>query len=338
MLNGLSLFSGIGGFELALSGWIEPVAYCEIDPFCQAILLSRMADGLLPRAPIWPDIRTLPVRELPVIDCIYGGFPCQDLSVAGTGAGLAGSRSGLFFEIIRLARELRPRFIFLENVPALAVRGLDRVLLELTALGFDSRWTIVSAAEMGAPHLRERWFLLAHARGERRQQESRSSPCNEGQDAWKPKGQNHEPSGNGQGDGSQALANTTGIRRCERRAESAWIQGGSSAPSSGGEISNPVREGLSHGRSFRFGSSADARAFSEFERCGGSGWAIEPDVGRVAHGIPHRVDRLRGLGNAVVPQAAREAFMRLINPNYSTPTAGSYQQQENACRGPDQLR
>jgi site-specific DNA-cytosine methylase len=165
MLRGLDLFSGIGGLTLALAPWVRPSVYCDNDRFAQAVLLSRMARQELPYAPIWDDIRTLRAEILPTVDIIYGGFPCQDISTAGTGAGLDGSRSGLFFEVVRLARELRPRFLFLENVAAIAVRGLDRVLLELTALGYDCRWTIVSAAEVGAPHLRERWFLLAHANG-----------------------------------------------------------------------------------------------------------------------------------------------------------------------------
>lgn len=166
MLNGLDLFSGIGGLTLALAPWVRPVAYCENDRYAQAVLFSRMSSGALPIAPIWDDIQTLRADELPRrLDIIYGGFPCQDISIAGTGAGLEGKRSGLFFEVIRLCRDLRPRFVFLENVPAITLRGLDRVLLEFASVGFDCRWTIVSAGELGAPHLRERWWLYAHADG-----------------------------------------------------------------------------------------------------------------------------------------------------------------------------
>ena len=119
MLNGLDLFSGIGGLSVALSPWAKPIAYCENDRYCQAVLLSRMSDGQIETAPIWDDITTLVSGMLPRngIDIIYAGFPCQDISVAGTGKGLGGERSGLFFEIVRLASELRPRFVFLENVP-----------------------------------------------------------------------------------------------------------------------------------------------------------------------------------------------------------------------------
>jgi site-specific DNA-cytosine methylase len=98
---------------------------------------------------------------------IYGGFPCQDLSCAGNGKGLAGERSGLFFEILRLARETNPRFIFLENVPAIRTRGAATVVKELASLRYDCRWGLLSAYDVGAPHKRERWFLLANYQGKR---------------------------------------------------------------------------------------------------------------------------------------------------------------------------
>jgi DNA (cytosine-5)-methyltransferase 1 len=157
-VNGLSLFSGIGGLDLALSEWVRPIAYCEAEPYAQAVLMSRMWDGRLVRAPIWPDVRTLRGCDL-----LYGGFPCQDISAAGAGAGLAGERSGLYFELERIVRETKPAFVFLENVPAIRTRGLGRVVWGLSELGYDCRWTVVSAAEVGAWHLRKRWFLLAHA-------------------------------------------------------------------------------------------------------------------------------------------------------------------------------
>src|SRR5216684_4770914 len=123
-MYGLDLFSGIGGITKALEGYVQPVAYCENDRYAQGVLLSRMANGDLPNAPIWSDILTLRGAMLPrTPEIIYGGFPCQDISVAGRGKGLDGERSGLFFEIIRLVGEIRPRFVFLENVAAITVRG-----------------------------------------------------------------------------------------------------------------------------------------------------------------------------------------------------------------------
>jgi DNA (cytosine-5)-methyltransferase 1 len=165
MLNGLDLFSGIGGLSIALQEWVRPIAYCEIDPHCQGILINQMGRSTLAIAPIWDDVRTLNKESgcfpSDTLDIIYGGFPCQDISIAGYGKGLEGERSGLFFEIVRLALEIKPPFIFLENVPAITSRGGLRVVREIAEMGYDCRWGIVSAEEVGASHRRDRWFLLA---------------------------------------------------------------------------------------------------------------------------------------------------------------------------------
>ena len=164
MINGLDLFTGIGGITVALNEWVTPVCYCEIEPYCQSVLLQRMQEGDLPKAPIWDDVRSLSKGIIgEPIDIIYGGSPCQGFSVAGHGKGLEDERSGLFFEIMRLAKEIKPRFIFLENVPAITSRGGLRVVREITSMGYDCRWCIISAASVGAMHRRKRWFLLAHA-------------------------------------------------------------------------------------------------------------------------------------------------------------------------------
>lgn len=175
-MNGLDLFSGIGGISIALEPWVRTIAYCEQDRFAQSVLLSRMSEGKLHKAPIWDDVQTLTGEMLPAVDIIFGGFPCQDLSVAGLGKGLAGKRSGLFFEIIRLTKETRAPFVFLENVPAIRTRGLREVIRTFTEIGYDCRWTCISAASVGAPHKRERWFLLAHANSAKlREQQGRRS-------------------------------------------------------------------------------------------------------------------------------------------------------------------
>ena len=251
MLNGLDLFSGIGGITLALEPWVWPVAYCENDRHAQAVLFSRMAEGRLPLGPVWDDVRTLRGSMCGPVDIIYGGFPCQDISIAGLGAGLEGERSGLFFEIIRLARELRPRFVFLENVPAITLRGLDRVLLEFTALGYDCRWTVVSAAEVGAPHLRERWFLLAHANGSGlREQQSRS-------------------------------------QRRQSRKQGLIEHDGPQESLADGE----------HGYDQRYGAGAIQWELGRSPLLQGRRWwEFEPDVGRVANGIPFELDALRAMG------------------------------------------
>lgn len=168
MLYALDLFSGIGGNSLGLKDYVRTVAYCEADRHAQAVLLSRMADGLLPTVPICTDVTRLDGRDFKgFVDIIIAGFPCTDISVAGKGEGLEGKRSGLFFEVVRLANEIKPTFLFLENVPAIRTRGLDRVIEELTEAGYDCRWCMLSAAAVGAPHKRERWFCLAHSNDER---------------------------------------------------------------------------------------------------------------------------------------------------------------------------
>lgn len=127
-----------------------------------------MSTGELATAPIWDDVASLNGARFSGAkpDIIYGGFPCQDISLAGLRAGLAGNRSGLFFQIIRLAQELKPRFIFLENVPGIRTSGLGQVVRSLAEAGYDCRYGFLSAEELGADHKRERWFLLAHARSE----------------------------------------------------------------------------------------------------------------------------------------------------------------------------
>lgn len=168
-MYGLDLFSGIGGITKALEGYVTPVAYCENDRYCQGVLLSRMATGDLPLAPIWDDVNTLRGTYIPRIDIIYGGFPCQDFSIVGLGKGMEGKRSILFREIIRLIGEIRPRFVFLENVPAIVDRGgLLSITGELAHRRYDCRWGVLSSGRMGANHLRRRWWLLAHANEQRR--------------------------------------------------------------------------------------------------------------------------------------------------------------------------
>lgn len=201
MLNGLDLFSGIGGITYGLRGYVQPLCYCENDRYAQSVLLSRMRDHLLPRAPIWDDVRTFPAAEvLGQVDIIYGGFPCQDISIAGNGKGLEGERSGLYFEVLRLVEYLKPKFIFLENVPAIRTRGLPRVIKTISDCGYDLRWGVVSAKAVGAPHLRKRWFALAHRRCERRQQESLGALANESPDEGRDSKKDNEPKRMVQGD------------------------------------------------------------------------------------------------------------------------------------------
>lgn len=149
---------------MALSPWVRTVAYCELDIYPRCVLLDRMADGALDMAGVWDDVKTLTRGHvLEDIDIIAGGFPCQDISIAGNGAGIQGERSGLFKEIIRLCDEFRPSFVFLENVPAITFRGLELVLGDLSSRGYDCIWNMLRASDLGAQHARERWFALAYS-------------------------------------------------------------------------------------------------------------------------------------------------------------------------------
>jgi DNA-cytosine methyltransferase len=162
-MNVLDLFSGIGGFSLGLerTGGFRTVAFCEIDPFCRRVLAKHW-----PEVPCYDDVRSLTADRLRAdgisVDVICGGFPCQDISVAGNGAGLDGERSGLWREYARLVGELRPRLIIVENVAALLGRGLGDVLGDLAALGYDAEWHCIPAAAVGAPHRRDRIWIVAH--------------------------------------------------------------------------------------------------------------------------------------------------------------------------------
>lgn len=257
-LKVLSLFAGIGGFDLGLerTGGFETVAFCEIDKKAQAVL-RKWWPGVF----IHDDVRTLTARQLVaagiIPDAIAAGFPCPDISYAGLGAGLAGERSGLFFQVIRLIREFaalghRIKLVLLENVAALLSRGLGDVLRALAEVGLDAWWDCIPASAVGAPHRRDRIWIVAYAA-----RELLNGGRIAGSQWWT------EPP-----NGSETLADADSQR-------------GRSGPS-----------GLEN--------AEDARQPSRHPQFGG--WDIEPPVGRVAHGVPGRVDRLKQLGNAVVPQ------------------------------------
>ena len=163
-MNELALFAGAGGGILGgtLLGW-RCVCAVKCDPYARDVLVARQNDGCLPPFPVWDDIRTFdgrPWRGL--VDVVSGGFPCQDISAAGRGAGINGERSGLWREMARVVGEVRPRFVLVENSPMLVRRGLARVLGDLAALGYDARWGVVGAHHAGAPHRRDRIWIVAH--------------------------------------------------------------------------------------------------------------------------------------------------------------------------------
>lgn len=163
-MNELALFAGAGGGILGgkLLGW-RTVCAVEIDRYARNVLLSRQNDGCLSPFPIWDDIRTFdgkPWRG--IIDVVSGGFPCQDISIAGTGAGIKGAKSGLWNEMYRIVCEVRPKYAFMENSPALTFHGMGTVLGDLAEAGYNAAWCVLGADDLGAPHVRKRWWCLAH--------------------------------------------------------------------------------------------------------------------------------------------------------------------------------
>lgn len=287
-----SLFSGIGGLDLGMerAGWTCKWQV-EINPFCRRLLEKH-----------WPDVRrhddvtTFPPADSTdwAVDAIVGGFPCQDISYAGKGAGLKGERSGLWYEFARVVREIRPQIVVVENVSALLVRGLDAVLGTLAADGYDADWACVPAAFVGAPHIRDRVFVIAHAPSERCGTRSRESGSKEG-----------ERIGRRESDhcvADVADSESIGCRsgRTGRAAASSEVR-----KVSGRDVSDADGQRFSR-RTKRDRSSIEPRFVPSswhdaYRRSSADWWATEPDVGRMAYGIPARVDRLAGLGNAVVP-------------------------------------
>lgn len=292
----LDLFSGIGGFSLGLErAGMSTVAFCEIEPYCRAVLAKHW-----PEVPIYEDIRTLTAERLAAdgiaVDVICGGFPCQDISAAGLKVGITGSRSGLWREYARLIGELRPRYVIVENVAALLSRGLGDVLGDLAEIGFDAEWHCIPASAVGAPHRRDRLWIVANApitrQPAQRLRTNGAGPCDEACICRDP------------------MADPARIQpgRSEQRPERQRI-GASGEPSVGN---------AEHGRF----SGRHAQRIGPGSIVPSSWWIVEPDVGRVAHGVPQRVDRLKALGNAVVPQIPEligRAIMNLETPAPALP-------------------
>ncbi len=394
-MNELHLFAGAGGGILGseLLGF-RTVCAVELEPYPASVLLARQNDGLLPPFPVWDDVRTFdgrPWRGL--VDVVSGGFPCQDISAAGKGAGIDGARSGLWREMHRIINEVRPEFAFLENSPLLVGRGLARVLGDLAEIGYDAEWLVLGADDVGAPHVRKRIWILAHdphANGLQRPQQG------------EPFTGTQEPDGcsDNRLDAEDDVANSDN-ERSRRRVEfpacrpEPWnvanapcgeVQRGkpgvmagpicsrkslNSAAGAGREIPKPPCLGLqetwpekpsagitricpdvsdSNEQLRRQGKQPENREeidncgftvsnaphqgdvrgdgeLSENERPGSQGnyhagraetndcgewWSAEPDVGRVAHGVAGRVDRIKAIGNGQVPAVAATAFRVLL--------------------------
>ncbi len=311
-MNVLDLFSGIGGFSLGLErAGMRTIQFVELDPYCRRVLARHWPD-----VPCHDDIRTFHAPA-GFADVICGGFPCQDISVAGKGAGLAGARSGLWSEYARLIGEVRPRYVVVENVSALLGRGLGDVLGDLAALGYDAEWHCIPASAVGAPHRRDRLWIVAYAVGlagrERGACDAEQGP--RGRDADRgPVGPDVANAGSGRRSGqeggeveqprrAETLRSSEAVADADRQGQLQprgpvievwrWLgDGGGAIPDTERErLEGLQQSGPAKGPAYRPGDGGDT-----------GWWRVEPDVGRVAHGVPARVDRLRCLGNAVVPQ------------------------------------
>jgi DNA (cytosine-5)-methyltransferase 1 len=316
-----SLFAGIGGFDLAAERVGFEVRWqVEIDDYCNRVLEKHW-----PHVRRYGDVRN--VRDLEAVDIVCGGFPCQDISVAGKGEGIDGERSGLWREFYRLIGELRPRFVVVENVSALVVRGLGRVLGDLAARGYDAEWDCIPASAAGAPHRRDRIWIVAYPHASERREGITGRDHADGHLSGRQEATGRfVPSG-------EALAYAD-RGRCEQRHQA---ERGVPIVDASGDVPDTLRDGWRQGRARRAARVCDAdeglSRWTDAPDADGAGrgeqwrifpiraqfataeccrwWGTEPDVGRVAHGVPARVDRLRGLGNAIVPQVAEWIFQRI---------------------------
>lgn len=275
-----SLFSGIGGFDLGFERVGFDIAWqIESDPFCQSVLRKHW-----PNAKLYSDIREVKVNELQPVEVLCGGFPCQPVSVSGKRKGQDDER-WLWPEFARIVRGIRPDYVVVENVPGLLTvdggRLFGTILGDLAACGYDAEWQVLSAATLGAWHQRDRVFIVAYANGNGYLQPD--TPTRKSN----PMPVRDLPQSNRQGPklcpaiGSRETLTDSDCQRLEER-----------------EV---------------FGRDAEQKLAAFARNCGaGTGiWAVEPGVGRVADGVPYRVERLRALGNAIVPQVA-EFVARMI--------------------------
>jgi len=323
-LRTLHLFAGAGGGILAdiLLGH-QPVCAVEIEPYCQQVLHARQKDGFLPWFPIFDDVKTFdgkPWRGL--VEVVAGGFPCQDISSAGKGAGIEGERSGLWGEMARVVCEVRPRYVFVENSPMLTIRGLGTVLRDLAAMGYDAKWCVLGACDAGAPHKRERIWILGYLA------DSPKLFCNGGDNhAGISIGRQVPESGNSSGAETMAAANSAqahcecgGYGRHHVRGRVAVGSGAKSIQQENGEadadnadgcgkaMGDAVCRGLQKPEPQPLQEWPENRTIVGAFSSGSGWWATEPDVGRVANGVAHRVDRLKAIGNGQVPQCAALAW------------------------------
>ena len=303
-LRMIDTFSGIGGFSLAARwlGGIETVQFVEREPFCQRILAKHW-----PIVPIHDDICTFQ-PEPGSADIVCGGFPCQDISQAGKGAGLAGSRSGLFYELLRVVRVVGPRYIVLENVAAITCRGMGDVLGALAEAGYDAEWACIPAAAVGACHQRDRWWCVAY---------SAKSPSNGSPIRSAANSETNQQRQRAELGGSDSVDAAKPSRMLSHGGpgQQQGQSGGRALPESGdgdrAAAPYPMRQRLEG--PYKLGSSGSPwpSAISRLSPDWRS-YLSEPVLCRGDDGLSGRVDGLKALGNAVVPHVAMVPLARVL--------------------------
>lgn len=310
-LNELHLFAGAGGGILGgiLCGHTT-VCAVEIESYCRKILLQRQRDGILPKFPIWDDVQTFdgtPWRGK--VDIICGGFPCQDISSAGKGAGIEGSRSSMWKHMARIIGEVRPRYAFVENSPMLVGRGLAVVLGDLAEMGYDARWCVLGAVDAGAPHRRDRIWIVADSNMHTDQTTIRGG-VGEEENQQEQIRQEQFTTGNFARTSDDERINTVlGLEQIAK--ESKDVADSISKRGCCGDTCGKYAENAGE-------SSTNQRDYSR----GVEWWDAEPNVGRVAHGVASRVDRLKAIGNGQVPAVAALAW-QILSGNAQEKTIGT---------------
>ena len=301
-MNELALFAGAGGGILGgkLLGW-RTVCAVEWEQYPASVLCARQNDGLLPPFPIWDDVCTFDGRPWAgIVDVISGGFPCQDISAAGKGAGIDGERSGMWGEMARIIREVRPRFVFVENSPMLTSRGLGRVLGDLASMGFNAKWGVLGAADVGANHQRDRIWIVAKWRGQlSHAQHDRIRRWEQQQESIKKEAR------------KATYANRVRLQEPTNKCE-LESQGNNQLqieqPGNTSEMAN-TEDKRDVWRYWQLGFTQEKHHNRRSQIDGGrEWWSVEPSVGRVAHGVADRVDRLKAIGNGQVPLCAATAW------------------------------
>jgi DNA (cytosine-5)-methyltransferase 1 len=318
-MNELALFAGAGGGILGghLLGW-RTVCAVEWEAYPASVLCARQNDRFLPSFPIWDDVQTFDGKPWEgIVDVVSGGFPCQDISAAGRGGGITASRSSMWKHMARIIGEVQPKYAFVENSPMLTTRGLGTVLGDLASLGFDAEWGVLSAADVGANHLRERIWIVA-----KNTKQPRLFPYTmHNRNGWgeqQPESIKKEVDvSNTNGKGGEWLS-TIQADRCSRSINGENNASNAKESASLAKISNVANSSLPRLSSCNQPSSRPQKQVLEEQSWGGGDefgdrkyWEVEPNVGRVVNGMASRVDRLKAIGNGQVPLCAATAWKLL---------------------------